>query len=176
VQQHNLALDARICQIAVADETQADIDRDYQTRAELLAAMAAGEQLWVDTYTSALNEVKEKLQSARGVERAQFARARDLYLDRIAAPPRCTVDVATLHSRAACQQAKMLMLPRRSKANRLSFWRSKFGKDQVASCLRAAMHVVDVRYVPGSHTHTFTDHITDFLQAYDYQPASPSCS
>jgi hypothetical protein len=176
VQQHNLALDARICEFVVAGETQVDIDLRNAAREQLLAAMTASEQLWVKTYTSALNKAKEKHQSSRGVEKAQFARARDLYIDLIAAPPRCTIDVATLDSRAACQEAKMLMLPRRSKADRLSFWRDVFGKDQVASCLQAAMHVVDVRYVPGSHTHTFTDHITDFLQAYDYQPTCPNCS
>ncbi|KAI4663011.1 uncharacterized protein J4E79_004323 [Alternaria viburni] len=143
--QHNFAIEARICDFAVANEDEGAITRRAAKRQAILDATASSEQVWVDTYTVAFNKAKKAHEKARGVGKVRLARTRDLCEELMANPPRCAVDVTTLLNRRACEQAKMIPLLLRTMDERVRFWFDHVTKDTIASHLGAAMSVVDIR-------------------------------
>ena len=146
-QQNNLAIDARICEFPVANETQTDIDLRATNRQAYLAAMAASEQLWINTYTVAFDEAKDAHGKAKGAKKVRLARTRELYRVMKDAPPRCNVNLATLLSKAQAEKERMIPLSLRAFDDRFEFWfENAQRKDVIASHFEASILAdVDIR-------------------------------
>ena len=107
--------------------------------------MASGERLWVNTYELEYRKTVDALPAARGLERTRLTRKAELYHRMKDNPPRCAVDLNTLHSRHQCDQAKMIPLGLRNWELILDFWQATITDDILTSHLEKASNVVDIR-------------------------------
>jgi hypothetical protein len=145
VQQTNLRLEAKAREFHPPNETQAQTNSRMAERQGFLDAMASGERLWVNTYELEYRKTVAALPAARGLERTRLTRKAELYHRMKDNPPRCAVDLNTLHSRQQCDQAKMIPLVMRNWELILDFWQATITDDILTSHLEKASNVVDIR-------------------------------
>ncbi|RYN70689.1 hypothetical protein AA0117_g10307 [Alternaria alternata] len=145
VQQTNLRLEAKAREFHPPNETQAQTNSRMAERQGFLDAMASGERLWVNTYELEYRKTVAALPAARGLERTRLTRKAELYHRMKDNPPRCAVDLNTLHSRQQCDQAKMIPLGLRNWELILDFWQATITDDILTSHLEKASNVVDIR-------------------------------
>ncbi|RYO16126.1 hypothetical protein AA0111_g11482 [Alternaria arborescens] len=127
------------------NETRAQTDTRTAEHQAFLDAMASGERLWVNTYELEYRKTVDALPAARGLERTRLTRKAELYHRMKDNPPRCAVDLNTLHSRHQCDQAKMIPLGLRNWELILDFWQATITDDILTSHLEKASNVVDIR-------------------------------
>jgi len=145
VQQTNLSIEARAREFQPPNETQAETNIRTAERQAFLDAMASGERLWRNTYELEYRQTVEALPAAKGLERERLTRKAEFYHRMKDNPPQCAVDLATLLTRQACDQAKMIPLGLRNWDLCLEFWAANTNVDILTSHLEKSSNVVDVR-------------------------------
>ncbi|CAN9177838.1 unnamed protein product [Alternaria alternata] len=145
VQQTNLRLEAKAREFHPPNETQTQTNNRMAERQGFLNAMASGERLWVNTYELEYRKTVDALPAAGGLEKARLNRKAELYRNMKSNPPRCAIDLATLHTRQDCDQAKLIPLGLRNWEQCLDFWQATITDDVLTSHLEKSSLVVDIR-------------------------------
>jgi hypothetical protein len=145
VQQTNFSIEAKARELQPPNETQAETNTRTAERQAFLDAIASGERLWVNTYELEYRRTVDALPLARGLERTRLTRKAELYHRMKDNPPRCVIDLNTVHSRQQCDQAKMIPLGLRNWEQCLDFWQATITDDILTSYLEKASNVVDIR-------------------------------
>ncbi|KAF7679190.1 hypothetical protein GT037_002938 [Alternaria burnsii] len=145
VQQTNFSIEARARELQPPNETQAETNTRTADRQAFLDAIASGERLWKTTYESEYRRTVDALPAAKGLESERLARKAEFFKTMKDNPPRCAIDLATLHTRQGCNQAKMIPLGLRNWEQCLDFWQATITDDILTSYLEKASNVVDIR-------------------------------
>ncbi|KAJ4318089.1 hypothetical protein N0V94_004614 [Neodidymelliopsis sp. IMI 364377] len=160
---HNWKIQARIWELpATAEDEIQDPAIRTANEAAYRGAIRDLTMLWNSTYKDARKEVLKQLSTAKGLKRANLQRMEQLYtqmrnaqhVDSILGRPEPAINIASVNTREEAEASKRTYLLHRARHDRPAFWRATFTADTLASQLEASRHVLDIRRLASSATHS----------------------